>query len=104
MRKNIKIFKDVGFTIDVKTNFKIVDFLDITFDLNNGTYRPFKKANDLLLYINKSSNYPPQTINQLQKIIDERLSRDSSNEETFNSSTYQYKNRGYETVYTRIPN
>ena len=52
MHKNIiKIFKGIGFAIDVKTNLKIVDFLDITFNLNNGTYRPYKKPNDLLLYI-----------------------------------------------------
>ena len=36
-RKNfIKIFKDVGFSIDIETNSKVVDFLDITFILNNG--------------------------------------------------------------------
>ena len=52
MHKNIiKIFKGIGFAIDVETNLKIVDFLDITFNLNNGTYRPYKKPNDLLLYI-----------------------------------------------------
>ena len=62
MRKNIiKIFKDIGFAIDVETNLKIVDFLDITFNLNNGTYKPYKK--------------PPQIINQLPKIINESLSR-----------------------------
>ena len=41
MHKNIiKIFKDIGFAIDVETNLKIVDFLDITFNLNNDTYKP----------------------------------------------------------------
>ena len=54
MRKNIiRIFKDIDFVIDVETYLKIVDFLDITFNLNNATYRPYKKPNDLLLYINK---------------------------------------------------
>ena len=67
MRKNIiKIFKDTGFAIDVETNLKIVDFSDITFNLSNGTYRSYQKPNDLL-YINKSSNHPPQIINQLSK-------------------------------------
>ena len=70
MRKNIiKIFKDTGFAIDVETNLKIVDFLDITFNLSNGTYRSCKKPNDLLSCINKSSNHPPQIINQLSKIM-----------------------------------
>ena len=59
-RKNIvKIFKDVGFGIDIETNSKVVDFLDITFNLNNGIYKPYKKSNDRPLYINKSSNHQP---------------------------------------------
>ena len=100
MRKNIiKIFQDIGFTIDVETNLKNVDSLAITFNLNNDTYRPYKKPNDLLSYINKSSNHSPQIINQLPKIINERLSRNSSDEEVFDSSKYQYekalKDRGY---------
>ena len=101
MRKNIiKIFKDIGFAIGVETNLKIVDFLEIRFNLNIGTYRPYKKPNNLLLYINKSSNYPPQIINQLPKIINECLFRNSSNEEVFNSSKYQYKQALRDSGYT----
>ena len=37
-KKIIKTFKDINFAIDVETNLKIVDFLDITFNLNNDTY------------------------------------------------------------------
>ena len=52
MRKNIiKTFKEIGFAIDVEANLKIVDFLNTTFSLNNGTYRLYKKPNGLLLYI-----------------------------------------------------
>ena len=69
-RKNIiKIYQDIGFGIDIETNSKVVDFLDITFNLNNGIYKPYKKPNDRLLYINKSSNHPPQIINQLSKLL-----------------------------------
>ena len=46
-RKNIiKIFKDVRFSIDIETDSKVVDFLDVTFNLNNGIYKPYKKLND----------------------------------------------------------
>ena len=101
MRKNIiKIFKDIGFAIDVETNLPIVEFLDITFNLNNGTYRPYEKPNDLLSYINKVSNHPPQIIYQLPKIINERLSRNSSNEEVFNSSKSQYEKALRDSGYT----
>ena len=83
MRKNIiKIFKDIGFAIDVETNFKIVDLIDITLNWF---------INDLLLQINKSSNHPPQIINQLPKIINERLSKNWCSEEVTNLSKYQYQ-------------
>ena len=101
MRKNIiKIFSDTGFAIDVETNLKIVEFLNITFNLNNGTYRPYKKPNDLLSYINKSSNHPPQIINPLPKTINKHLCRNSSNEEVFNSSKYQYEKALRDSGYT----
>ena len=77
------MFKDVGFSIDIETNSKVVEFLDITFNLNNSIYKPYRKLSDRLLYINKSSNHPPQIINQLPNIISDRLSRNSSNEEVF---------------------
>ena len=102
-RKNIiKIFKHVGFSIDIETNSKVVDFLDITYNLNNGIYKPYKKPNDRLLYINKSSNHPPQIINQLPKIISDRLSRNSSNKEVFNTAKGEYeealKRSGYSNI------
>ena len=82
-KKVIQLFKDSGFLIDIKTNLKIVNFLDITFNLKNGTFKPYKKPNNSLLYIKKSSNHLPQIIKQLPKIISDRLSKNSSNEELF---------------------
>ena len=86
MDKIIKIFKDIGFSIDIQTNLKEEDFLDVTLNLQNGTYRPYKKANDKLLYIHSSSNHPPQIIKQLRNSISERLSKNSSNQEVFNTA------------------
>ena len=78
VRKNvIKIFKQVGFKIEIQTHLKIVNFLDVTFNLANGIYRPYKKANEPLLYINSSSNHTPQVIKQLPTSISERLSNNS---------------------------
>ena len=42
----IRIFKQIGFKIEIKTNLKEVDFPDVTFDLRKETYRPYKKEND----------------------------------------------------------
>ena len=81
---------------------KIADFLDIMFNLNNGRYRPYKNPKDLLLYINKSLTHPPQIINQLPKIINERLSRNSSDEEVFHSFKYQYEQALRDSGYTDL--
>ena len=90
VRKNvIKIFKEVGFKIEIQTHLKIVNFLDVTFNLPNGTYRPYKKANESLLYISTSTTHPPQVIKQLPTSVSERLSNNSSSEET---STHQNMN------------
>ena len=45
----VKIFKNSGFKIEIKTNLHIVDFLDITFYLLDETYKLYKKPNDQLL-------------------------------------------------------
>ena len=65
-KKIIKIFKETGFKIDIETDLKIVNFLDMTFNLINGSYKPYKKPNDTLLYIDKNSNHPPQIIKKCQ--------------------------------------
>ena len=101
-KKIIKIFKEIGFKIDIETNLKIVDFLDITFNLIISSYKPCKKPNDALLYINKNFNHPPQIIKELPKIINNRLSRNSSNADIFNSFKEEYKtalkNSGYKNI------
>ena len=47
----IKFFKNIGFSIDIQTNLKEVHFRDVKLNLQNGTYRTYKKRNDKLLYI-----------------------------------------------------
>ena len=87
----IKIFKDTGFSIDIQTNLKEVDFLDATLNLQNGTYRSYKKPNVKLYYIHSSSNHPPQIIKQLPNSISERLSKNSSNQEIFSTAKVEYE-------------
>ena len=53
-KKIIKIFKENGFKTDIETNLKIVDFLDLTFNLINSSYKSYKNPNDTPLYINKN--------------------------------------------------
>ena len=85
-KKIISIFK-----IEIVTNLTKVDFLDVTFNLEINIYRPYKIPNDKLIYIDVSSNHPPQIKKQLTKIISDRLSRNSSNADIFNNTKLEYE-------------
>ena len=68
----------------------------------NGLYKPDKKPNDRLLYINKNSTYPQQIIKKLPKAVNGRLCRNSSSAEIFYASKVEcqtaLKNSGYKNV------
>ena len=87
-----KEFKDLGLKITIQCNLKVVNFLDVTLDLNTGIHYPYKKPNDEIVYINKMSNHPPGITKQLPQSISRRLSTLSSNEEVFNRSKQIYEN------------
>ena len=82
----IKVMKDLGFQIEIETNLKEVNFLDVTFNLNSGLYKPYKKPNDQLLYVTTSSDHPPQVIKQLPNSINRKLIENSSNKAVFDAS------------------
>ena len=73
------MFKGIGFMIEVEMNLKIVDFLDLTFNLIGGIYKPYKKPNDTFLYINRDLNHPPHILKELLKVPNDRFYRNSSN-------------------------
>ena len=100
IKKDIKrIFVKLGLKIEIKTNMKIVDFLDVTFNLTNGMYYPFKKPNNTPTYINTKSNHPPTIIKNLPASIGRRISDLSQNEEIFSKAKPYYqealKSSGY---------
>ena len=79
------MFKDVGFQLEIKSNLKQIEFLNVTFNLMIGLCIPYKKPNNNLLYINASSDHPPQAIKQLTNSINNRLCENSANEQVFNT-------------------
>ena len=60
-----KCLEQFGLKITAEANLHVVNFLDVTFDLNNGKFKPYRKPNDDPLYINRHSNHPPSIIRQL---------------------------------------
>ena len=61
----VQIFSRYGLKIDILVNKKVVNFLDITLDLNTGLYIPYMKENNTILYVNKKSNHPPSTLKNI---------------------------------------
>ena len=96
----IKLFKDkFGLKITIEANLTIVNFLDVTFDLQRGIYQPYSKPNDKPLYVNVNSNHPPNIIKCIPKMISKRITNISTNEEVFNRAAPYYndalKSSGY---------
>ena len=91
LKKIISIFKNIDFKIEIVTNLTEAEFLDVTFNLENNTYCPYKKPNDKLIYIDVSSNDPPQIKKQLTKIISDRLSRNYSTADISNNTKLEYE-------------
>ena len=78
---------------------KVVSYLDVTFSLNDGTYKPYTKPNNEIKYIHKNSNHPPSVIRQTPVSIESRLSTLSFNEKIFQEAVPLYQkdlqNSGY---------
>ena len=102
IEKNIRsTMKKIGFNITIDSGLKITDFLDVTLDLTNNTYYPYKKPNTKLMYVNCNSNHPPHIIKQIPKMVNRRLCAISKNEQAYQQASGEYmdalKLSGYNT-------
>ena len=66
------------------------NFLDVTFDLTHGTYKPYRKPNDKPLYINCSSIHPPSILQELPHSINKRINTLSCDKQTFDTTAQEY--------------
>ena len=87
-----KAFEQFGLKITAESKLHVVNFLDVTFDLSTGKYKPYRKPNDDPLYINKHSNHPPSILRQLPTSINKRISTLSSDKQTFEDAAPAYQN------------
>ena len=70
---------------------KVVNFLDITMNLNNESLGPCRKPNDTTLYVHTKSNHPKNIINEIPLPLNKRLSMISINESIFKSTKGSYQ-------------
>ena len=61
----INLFNEARFQLEIETNLKKVDFLDVMSNLITSLCKPYKKPNFILLYIDTSTDHLPQIIKQL---------------------------------------
>ena len=85
-----KLFKEHDLEIVVECNMKVVNYLDVTLDLNSSTFKPYHKPDNEINYVHVKSNHPPNVIKQIPVSIQNRLSNLSYNEEIFHQATPYY--------------
>ena len=67
-----------------------VDYLDVTFDMMDNTYSPYRKPGDNVKYIDSHSNHPPHIKKELPKMIEKRITSLSKNRDIFERSAKEY--------------
>ena len=73
-KKLFEIFKNNDLKITVQMRQHEVNFLDVTLNLLENTYKPYKKPGDKIWYIHKESNHPMKIKTEMPKIIEKRIS------------------------------
>ena len=86
-----KMFKNKGLDIIINCNMKIVNYLDVTLNLNDGSYRPYKKPNDETNYIYVNFEHPQSILKQLVVSIEKRLPYLLSSQELFEEAAPCYE-------------
>ena len=98
-KKICAIFGKHGLNLTIEANKKIVQYLDVELNLNDGSFRPYIKPNDKPLYVHRDSNHPKNVAKNIPESVNRRLSALSSSEEMFNSVSKIYQealdNAGY---------
>ena len=86
-----EIFAQQGLKITAEANIRKTEFLDVYFDLEANTYKPYNKPNNTPQYIHTMSNHPPSIIKNIPEGVNKRLSSISSSEAIFYAAAPIYQ-------------
>ena len=112
LRKKLKktkkeVFKSNGLKTTINANKKIVHFLHVTFDLTDGSCKPYMKPNNKLSCVHHQSKHPQALPKNIPLNINKRLTNISSRKEVFDESIAPYqqalKESGYDHKLTYNP-
>ena len=95
-----QIFARNNLKITIEANKKVVNFLDVTLDLNTGKFKPYTKPLSTPLYVHSQSNHPPNIIRNIPAAINRRLSSISSDQAVFNEVAPPYQEALRKSGYT----
>ena len=85
------MFKQKGMQIVTECNLKVVYYVGVTLNANDGSYRPYRKPNNETHYIHIKSDHPLSIIMQIPQSIEKRLSRSISSKYIFYETTPYYE-------------
>ena len=96
-----KIFRENDLKITIEGKKTIVNFLDVTLDLQSGKDYPYTEEGNVPLYVHKKPNHLPSILKNVPDSINKRLSEISSDlqcfddaktvdQEALNKSGYNY--------------
>ena len=83
--------KEFNLRITTEANQHVVNFLDITLNLQKNTFQPYRKPGDTPVYINIQSNHPPSILKEVPKSISKRIWSLSDSKDTFNNAIPIYQ-------------
>ena len=86
-----KVFKAFGLTVKVEVNKKRVNYLNVTLDLTDGSYRDYMKPGQVIKYVHVDSNHPPCVTKSIGEGVNHRLNANSSNERMFEAAKGPYQ-------------
>ena len=93
LKKNLhKTFNEEGFKITIDMGLEKAEFLDIELDLRTGNYRPYRKPNSQIRYVDNNSNHPKFIKKEIPNMVNRRISTLSSNQEIFDRAKADYIN------------
>ena len=100
LKKKIHAYAhSIGLRFEIEVPSPRTEYLDIVMDLEKHTFMPYRKPDNIIKYINQKSNHPGNITRRMKSMIENLISRRSSDEEVFKSAAGVYSqalnNNGY---------
>lgn len=86
----IKLFKGHNLNISTNINGKVINFLDVTFELSKGLYKPYAKDLRKNKYVDRRFNHDKRIFEKLHNSVQYRSSTSSRNKEIFDDNKPRY--------------